>query len=218
MGGEINFRLLRERRRTLSLTVTEDGEVLVKAPLRLPNAMIEGFVREKSAWIDARKGELRLRPRYSLADGEALPLCGGKLFIKTTAGRARIENGAAYLPVGDRELRKAALERLIREAARSTFQQRIACFSSSMGVTPGRLTVSGAKTRWGSCGKGGSINLNWRLILAPPECLDYVVVHELCHLRHRDHSKNFWAMVERTLPDYRQRRIYLNQHRWEFTI
>ena len=87
-----------------------------------------------------------------------------------------------------------------------------------MGVSPGPLRVSDARTRWGSCGKDDSVNLCWRLLLAPPPILDYVIVHELAHTVHRDHSKAFWAVVSRFVPDWKQKRRWLADHRMELTL
>ncbi|WP_156303040.1 M48 family metallopeptidase, partial [Methylogaea oryzae] len=80
------------------------------------------------------------------------------------------------------------------------------------GLHPRSIAVRDQKTRWGSCGPRGDININWRLILAPPPVLEYVVVHELCHLRHRNHAKPFWDLVEDHLPQYREQRRWLKQH------
>ena len=81
-----------------------------------------------------------------------------------------------------------------------------------MGVSYGRISIRAAKTRWGSCSADGNLNFHWKLVLMPPEILDYVVVHELAHRREMNHSDRFWAQVERVLPDYRERRRWLKEH------
>ena len=114
---------------------------------------------------------------------------------------------------GDRDYEKdPALEARYRELARAVISQRAAYFAAKMGVTFGRISIRAQKTRWGSCSSRGNLNFNWKLILMPPEILDYVVVHELAHRKQMNHSKLFWAEVERVLPDYRERRRWLKEN------
>ena len=108
----------------------------------------------------------------------------------------------------------AAQEQELRERAKSVLAQRTAYFARQVGVTYGRITVRDQKTRWGSCSQTGNLNFNFRLILAPPEVLDYVVVHELCHRRQMNHSAQFWQEVAQVLPDYRKRKAWLTENGW----
>ena len=108
----------------------------------------------------------------------------------------------------------AAQEKELRERAKSVLAQRTAYFARQIGVTYGRITVRDQKTRWGSCSQTGNLNFNFRLILAPLEVLDYVVVHELCHRRQMNHSAQFWQEVAQVLPDYRERKAWLTENGW----
>ncbi|MBS5646761.1 MAG: M48 family metallopeptidase [Lachnospiraceae bacterium] len=108
----------------------------------------------------------------------------------------------------------AAQEKELRERAKSVLAQRTAYFARQVGVTYGRITVRDQKTRWGSCSQTGTLNFNFRLILAPLEVLDYVVVHELCHRRQMNHSTQFWQEVAQVLPDYRKRKAWLTENGW----
>lgn len=108
----------------------------------------------------------------------------------------------------------AAQEKELRERAKSVLAQRTAYFARQIGVTYGRITVRDQKTRWGSCSQTGNLNFNFRLILAPLEVLDYVVVHELCHRRQMNHSAQFWQDVAQVLPDYRKRKAWLTENGW----
>lgn len=108
----------------------------------------------------------------------------------------------------------AAQEKELRERAKSVLAQRTAYFARQIGVTYGRITVRDQKTRWGSCRQTGNLNFNFRLILAPSEVLDYVVVHELCHRRQMNHSTQFWQEVAQVLPDYRKRKAWLTENGW----
>ena len=108
----------------------------------------------------------------------------------------------------------AAQEKELRERAKSVLAQRTAYFARQIGVTYGRITVRDQQTRWGSCSQTGNLNFNFRLILAPLEVLDYVVVHELCHRRQMNHSTQFWQEVAQVLPDYRKRKAWLTENGW----
>ena len=99
-----------------------------------------------------------------------------------------------------------------KKQLRPVLEQRLAYFSEQMGVSYGRVCIRDQKTRWGSCSARGNLNFNWRLCLAPPEILDYVVVHELAHRKEMNHSRRFWDLVEKTLPDCRERRRWLREN------
>lgn len=92
------------------------------------------------------------------------------------------------------------------ENIRRAFDGKVGRFAEQIGVTYGRITIRSQKTRWGSCSSKGNLNFNYRLYYMPEELMDYVIIHELCHRRHMNHSKEFWAEVERYCPDYRERR------------
>lgn len=110
-----------------------------------------------------------------------------------------------------RRLTPAQLEQL-REQARAIITERVAFFAPYVGVTYGRISIRTQHTRWGSCSSGGNLNFNCLLAMAPPQVLDYVVVHELCHRRHMNHSDHFWAAVETVLPDYRESKRWLKEN------
>lgn len=122
-------------------------------------------------------------------------------------------------PVSDlTQAQRTALEKRYIEAARSYFPKRVSYFLPLTGGSFERITIRGQKTRWGSCSAKGTLSFNWRLMLAPPAVLDYVVVHELCHLTHMDHSRAFWALVESVCPDYRTHRKWLKEHGHELVL
>ena len=116
------------------------------------------------------------------------------------------------------EIQRTALEARYKEAARSYIPKRVAYYNPMTGGTYSRISIRDQKTRWGSCSSKGTLSFNWRLMLAPPAILDYVVVHELCHLNHMNHSKAFWQAVEAVYPDYRNARKWLKEHGSELTL
>lgn len=122
-------------------------------------------------------------------------------------------------PVSDlSDDQRAFLEKKYIDAAREYFPKRVAYFHSFTGGAYKRITIRDQKTRWGSCSAKGTLSFNWRLMLAPPAILDYVVVHELCHLTHMDHSAAFWQAVETVYPDYRNARKWLKEHGQELVL
>lgn len=114
--------------------------------------------------------------------------------------------------------RLAVLERRYRKAARAVFESRTAYYHKVTGGHYTSITVRDQKSRWGSCSSRGTLSFNYRLIFAPPIILDYVVVHELCHLTHMNHSKDFWSMVASVMPAYKEHRLWLREHGGELTL
>ena len=169
-------------RRTLGLEVTAEGRVRARVPRRAGDRAVKEFVEKKKDWI---------LEKYLLQK------------------KRREERREA---AGDRDYeRDPALEARYRQLARRVIGQRASYFAAKMGVTCGRISIREQKTRWGSCSGQGNLNFNWKLILMPPEILDYVVVHELAHRKQMNHSPAFWAEVERILPDWRERRRWLRE-------
>lgn len=114
--------------------------------------------------------------------------------------------------------RLETLEKRYRSAARTQFEQRCAYYHQFTGGSYTSVTIRDQKTRWGSCSSRGTLSFNYRLIFAPPAVLDYVVVHELCHLTHMNHSKEFWNMVGSVMPDYQTHKRWLREHGRELTL
>lgn len=222
----VGYALVRARRRTIGFTVGADG-LSVRAPHAVTLAGIDAALREKSDWIVRKLLETRARAaehkraRIVWEDGAVLPLLGGHLRICLVPGVPAkghfVEQDGespAQLHLGlpgtasAEQLRDATAAWLGRHA-RLHFAARLDYFAQRMGVRWSRLSLTNARTRWGSARIDGAIRLNWRLMHFPPEVLDYVVVHELAHLRFMDHSAQFWATVESELPDYRALRARL---------
>ena len=179
----ISVEVIYSGRRTLGLEVTADGRGLARVPRCAGDRTVERFVEEKKGWILE------------------------KYLLQRKKSEKRRE------AAGDRDYEKdPALEARYRELARMVISQRASYFAAKMGVTYGRISIRAQKTRWGSCSGQGNLNFNWKLILMPPEILDYVVVHELAHRKQMNHSKLFWAEVERILPDYERRRRWLKEN------
>lgn len=114
--------------------------------------------------------------------------------------------------------RMEVMDRRYRQAARDYFTKRCAYYRQFTGGSYTRITIRNQKTRWGSCSSTGTLSFNYRLMFAPPRVLDYVVVHELCHLTHMNHSRDFWNLVASVMPDYKQYKAWLKEHGQELNI
>ena len=224
------------RRRHVHILVNEEGAIEVRAPWRFSMAKARALLRENAEWVartlDRVHRKLAQRPR--LVTGARLPLLDASLrldvrpraqmdlFAGARKGQGRVERRGSVLRVsaaslGEDELR-GLIERWYRGEAASHLAGRIEHYSPRLGVRPSRVTIRGQRSRWGSCSGKGTVSLNWRLMMVPGALADYVVVHELCHLRHMNHSPRFWAMVGSTIPDYRDRRRRLNALRGQLPL
>lgn len=206
-GLTVPFTVHRSRRRTLVVQVHSDGRVRVCAPLFAPASELSAFLRERADWIVRKREEFLARaPARALADGAVVPFLDESLILRLRmAGRVRAWREGALLvaqgPAGFDPRR--ALIPFYRRAALAHVQARIPLFAPAVGRVPARVVIRDQKTRWGSCSARGTLSFNWRLMLGPARVMDYVIVHELCHLLHRHHRPSFWEAVARVMPDYR---------------
>ena len=211
----ISYTLIRTKRKTVAIQVKSDGSVAVRAPQRLAKREIDRVVQQKEGWILAHQQQMQQRQQakesFCLSDGR-LPLLGGWLPITYTDTKTPFcSQGTCFLARGEEAELWEQAERLYRSIAREQLERRVADYANRMGVHPTGLRITGAKGRWGSCSGKNSLNFSWRLILAPEHCVDYVVVHELCHILHHDLSTAFWQEVENWFPDWQQCREQLGQ-------
>lgn len=213
-------RLRRSRRRTLAIHVLEDGAVEVRAPLDCPRPAIEAFLDKRRGWIErhrARRREAAAQRPDPPAHGSRHPYLGGwvTLAVSAGAGRAALRGELLHLPVKRPQEPAAAaraLDAWYRARARELFPARMDHWREQLShwrLPPARLRIRAMRTRWGTCSTRGWITLNLALIQRPVALLDYVVVHELTHLRVFDHGPRFRALMDEAMPDWRQRRAAL---------
>ncbi len=216
-GRAVPYRLFRvPRRKHIQLSAAVDGRVHMKAPHRCSLEQAEAVLVKHGTWAlrALERVEVALRRRPSFKDGCELPLLDTRLRLRLSpAVRPGVRRVAEELHVTGPELAvepvRDSLERWYRAEARVFLGEQLAQLGSLLGVSPGRLTIRAQKARWGSCSWRGDISLNWRLMLLPGFLTEYVTVHELCHLRHLNHSRAFWDMVATQIPDWRERRAGL---------
>jgi len=209
-GGILAYRLVRAKRCTLGLSVAGEG-IEVRAPRRATLSDIDAFIREKERWIRKRLAGPRRVP-FIWQAGARLPWLGRMLTLVLRDGETWLSEDELGLGLGladGANLRERALE-WIHSEARAFFRERVAVLSRPLGLRVSGVGLSDARTRWGSCSTNGRLLLNWRLMLLPPRLIDYVVAHELAHLRELNHSPRFWAVVATLYPDHRSARRELN--------
>lgn len=205
-------RVIRSRRRTLSVGVDSLGQVTVRAPLKYSEEKIAAFLLEKENWILKHKARMSASgvelPDKSL-DGYQLLLLGEKYSIVLDEGkrvRFLAEQRKILLPKVNAEEK---LRRFLKENAKRIFTEATRIRAEEMGVSYQSVTISSARTRWGSCTGDNRLRFSFRLLYAPKDVIDYVIVHELCHTLYHDHSAAFWAAVAGVLPDYKKKRKWL---------
>ena len=221
----VGYTLRRARRRTIGFTVGPEG-LSVSAPRWVTIGEIEQAVREKGVWILRKMQEQADRnrrleaTRIVWAEGALVPFLGQSLRLRLDASRVPSAGGAVLedeglllgLPTQAQPERiRDAVHGWWQRQARRVFEERCALYAPQLGVQFKRLSLSSAQTRWGSATVDGSIRLNWRLIQFPISTIDYVVVHELAHLREMNHSAAFWDVVRSVLPQYESAQDTLKQ-------
>jgi predicted metal-dependent hydrolase len=211
----IDYTLIRERRKSVSLRITKDATVEVRAPLTRDKKEIDGFVASKERWIIEKlalaRAHLAAREDFAPEYGGSAPMLGRACAI--VAGevkRAKLDGYAIIMPPNlDVAGIKSALIALYREVAAERTADAISRFAPVMGVQATAVHITSAERRWGSCSGRNSISFAWRLAMAPQTALDYVVVHELAHILQHNHSPQFWAIVAQVFPDYAARKKQL---------
>ncbi|HEX3002486.1 MAG TPA: SprT family zinc-dependent metalloprotease [Methanoregula sp.] len=210
-------KIVRSHRKTIALEVTTQATLVVRAPHRVPQAYIDRMIREKSTWINKKMAEMRARPQAPVRhydEGEVFWFLGRQYPLHYTdePGGSIVRTDRLEVPHALRPVIRNAIHHWYKEEAKKEIHARCMYFSMMTGYSPTSLRISGARTRWGSCTYKGGLNFSWRLVQAPLSIVDYVIVHELVHIRQHDHSKKFWTKVEALMPDYRVRREWLREN------
>jgi hypothetical protein len=198
------------RARRVRVNVHAHGSVEVVLPARASERAAAAAVVELRPWIERRLDEVAAVRARIARRGATVPYLGASLQLVTQPGRTRVHRRDDRLLVPDGDPR-AALERWYRRAARAEIAPRLDRATALAGTPYRDLTIRAQRTRWASCSAAGRMSFNWRLLLAPESVLDYVVWHEVCHLRVLDHSPRFWALLERYRPGYRDDREWLRR-------
>ncbi|WP_244816139.1 M48 family metallopeptidase [Caballeronia sp. Lep1P3] len=220
----LDYRFKRSARRTIGFCIDATG-LTITAPRWVTIADIESAIVDKQNWILRKLAEWQTRveqralPRIEWQDGAELPFLGKTIRVYLNPAASALsfdaESGvlALALPaLADAQHIKDRVQGWLQSEARRIFGERLAAYAQKLGVEFRSYALSSAATRWGSCSSDGKIRLNWRLIHFPMSIIDYVVAHELAHLREMNHSPRFWQTVESIFPEFREARHTLKHH------
>ena len=225
----IRFSVIRNARRkkTIAISVEPDGKVLVRAPMNTSYSRLTHVVKSKAEWIITKLGSLNdvsQQLKKEFVSGESFYYLGRHMRLKILKDRdvkktvvrmyrCRLEvimNTAGKNGKVPEEIRDAITKWYKIQAARR-IRKHVEIYADKMGFTVSSILIRDQKKIWGSCSTKGVLRFNWRIIMAPMSLVDYVVVHELCHLKYRNHSKSFWKYLGMIMPDYERRREVLRQ-------
>lgn len=221
---KIAYQIVRSRRSTADVVIERDGRILVRAPESFSDERIAAIVKAKRLWIYRGLAEWRdlnaTRVLREYRNGEGFLYLGRSYRLLLVADQAEpllLKNGRFCL-------RRDLVDRGEISAAQRAFQdyytargmdrirQRVSYYAPKVGVTSSGIDVRELGNRWASCSPKGNLAFHWKCLMAPQTIIDYIVVHELCHLHHLDHTEAFWNEVDKVLPDYRERKDWLRVH------
>ncbi len=226
-GRIIDYEVVKTRRKTIGIVVAKDGAVTIRIPYGVSKTEVERIVTSKLPWIyekvcenEKHYAEMTARKSESLKDGGRILFEGTYHTIHIKYAEAtsciiiRYDGEAFHVRTGtlDSDKLRAAFVKWFRNMARVRFQERVDYYLPYTGKTYNTIRIKEQKGCYGSCSSKCNLNFNWKCVLAPPKVLDYIVVHELCHLIQMNHSREFWAEVERILPNYKTYRAWLREN------
>lgn len=207
--------IIRSKRKTIALVIDRDGELIVRAPVWATNSQIMKFVEAKQEWIRnkmmAAKRQLKDNSPVQVMDGEEILYMGKKCVIKRKVASRVFFDGETFM-VPDRSDARDLLISWYKRQSKIIIWDLVVRYAHIMNVAPTGIRITSARTRWGSCSADYHLNFSYRLLLCPQEVIAYVVVHELCHIWHRDHSSAFWQSVARYDEDYKKHEKWLKEH------
>ncbi len=207
-------RIIRSNRKTISLEIMPGGELVVRMPHYLKLQILNQFLAKKSGWIKnkqslARKKALR-EPHFK--DGEEFLFLGKYFPLKMNNSKKFSFNAAFHIPKKDNYRARELMVSWYRKQASGYISERTGEIAASLKISYAKISINSAKKRWGSCSAKGNLNFPYRLVMAPPRVIDYVIVHELIHILERNHSRHYWQKVEKAMPDYRKCRDWLKNN------
>ena len=220
---ELNYLLVRskKRKKTISLHLRKDGSIVIQSPHGVPKSEIDNFFHRKKDWLQKKIGEKKENstennPRNFLPGETFLFMgCSYPLVVRDD------NNGTYPLTFSDHQFilsednvheARALFVEWYREKAGKYIEERVCHYSEILQLHPGRVRIGNAKSRWGACSPDNNLSFAWRLVMAPCSVIDYVVVHEVAHIREKNHSHHFWNLLERVVPDYGIHRHWLRKN------
>ncbi|MCX8055629.1 MAG: M48 family metallopeptidase [Ignavibacteria bacterium] len=216
MQIEIN-KIIRSNRKTIALKIDNQCNLIIKAPASVPLSYIQKIVQQKQNWIIAKKIEVQNRKKFTrnLSNGAKITIFGNDYFINYVDNlqfALHLKNDQLLIASDLSKHIKPLLKQLIIKMAKEYFSVNVAKWASVMELKYNRISIKNTVSRWGSCSSLGNLNFNWKLAFAPLEVIDYIIIHELSHLRHLNHSSDFWNEVRKYCPEYKKHKKWLKDN------
>ncbi len=222
MNDCLNFHLIKSKRRrkTISLHIKEGGEIVIRAPHKASKKEVEEFIKEREAWVVEKLVEEKERRRElqkAFVSGEKFLYLGEwyPLEIDESGHKElplRLSFGKFILNTDHIEKARDVFVEWYKREAKEKIEGRVRYYSDRFHLLPVGTGITGAKSRWGSCSRDNRLSFSWRIIMAPLKIIDYILVHELVHIKEKNHSWNFWEALEEILPDYRESKTWLKKN------
>lgn len=207
--------IIKSKRKTIALVIDHDGELIVRAPFYASKRDVMGFVEEKQSWVIAKSREMKEKalqtPNLDYCDGEKIMYMGKTCTIKRGNFKQFHFDGECFWIPEDKDARKLIIQ-WYKNAASNLLKPRVEEIAEVMKEEYAGIRITSAKTRWGSCSYDNHLNFSWHLMMCPKSVIDYVIVHELSHIKHKDHSRDFWRHVNKFDPHYIQHDNWLKEH------
>lgn len=230
----MEYRLIRSRRKTISIKVSLDNGIEVRAPLKASKEAIIKVINDNEDWIRKTYENIKKEGAKSLdlkyETGEKVYFLGKEIEIEVKEGAKctisfngekflfKMEGDVLQVPHKREQMGRELYIAYLRQAGKKYLELRTRQLAAQYGFKVNVITIKNIKTRWGSCSTKNNINLNLRLMMAPEQVIDYVIIHELCHTVEMNHSQNFWKLVESIIPDYKQSKRYLKDMALRFRL
>jgi predicted metal-dependent hydrolase len=212
----------KERKKTMTLLINREGRVVIRAPLRTPDSEIDHFFHSRRAWIAKKltgsemREEIAVRPREFIPGeefhylGDAYPLEVSDL---NGSRKALILSHGKFVLARDKlPQAKEVFVKWYRQMAREVIEERVRFWSSRFDLVPAGITITSSWQRYGSCSAKNNLSFSWRLLMAPYQVIDYIIVHELAHIKEKNHSKKFWNYLRSLLPGYEAQKRWLREN------
>ncbi|MDS1008728.1 M48 family metallopeptidase [Clostridium sporogenes] len=225
MGERYEYNLKTKKRKTISIKIGKEFVIEVTAPLRTNEYTIEQLLKKEEKWIIKKIKKLK-----EVEDFHGYYYLGQLYYleikeVKSLYFKLEVNNNKFIIYINSDILKdnreviiKDNLEKFYKKQAIDVLKERTDYYSNILKVAPKNIVIKNQKTLWGSCSSKGNINYNYKIVMAPLEILDYIVVHELCHLVYMNHSKDFWDLVESIIPDWKKRRNWLKENGYKLKI
>jgi predicted metal-dependent hydrolase len=210
-------KLIRTRRKSIALIVQRDGSVIVRAPLRTSEKLIRDFVESKAEWVIEKQEQAKKYadvPLKLYENGETFLFLGQAYPLEIVSGQKILLSFSDKFNLAKNAASKAELvfTQWYKTQAKRIMTERVKYYAGLYGFKYQKIRISSARTRWGSCSSKGTLSFTWRLVMAPLIVIDYVVIHELVHLKVKNHSRKFWLAVSEIMPDYKKHVEWLKKN------